>query len=195
MIKSVSLQNDSGIKPHPSQKGDISKWLTKQVCFCLLNQIFFQLFLLTVIKVESLIITAKKEWLEAQDASVSDENIPLPLIRLKVEYTGGYEVENPRRFSNRFVGKVANVNDVVHFHKRRAVTTTNKVKLAQVNNNSLSTESGSLDKVKVQVLVEEYLKDSLLELLPENGMGEAISNFVDKDEKQAVKSYVRCSVF
>ena len=44
---------------------------------------------------------------------------PLPLIRLRVEYSGGYEIENVTRFSNRFVGKIANVNDVVQFYKKR----------------------------------------------------------------------------
>lgn len=169
--KSVSLAEDSGLKARPSEKTKITTWLIKQV--------------------ESLIETAKKEWEEVQDMPVAEEDIPLPLIRLKVEYSGGYEVENPRRFSNRFVGRVANINDVIQFYKRRMPgehTSIRTVKLSAADSDSLSSDSIGLDKLKVQKLVEEYLKDSSLELLPENGLGDAISNFVDKDDRQAVKS-------
>lgn len=71
--------------------------------------------------VEEMIEEAKSEWKTLHQ--VEDEEPPLPLIRLKVEYTAPegceYEVENPQRFSNRFIGKVANQNDVVHFHRRK----------------------------------------------------------------------------
>lgn len=54
---------------------------------------------------------------------IADDEQPLPLIRLKVEYTapegGNFDCENPQRFSNRFAGKVANVNDVVYFHRKK----------------------------------------------------------------------------
>ena len=49
----------------------------------------------------------------------------LPLIRLRVDYSAGhdgemdYQVENARRFSNRFVGKVANTNNVVQLYKKK----------------------------------------------------------------------------
>jgi double-strand break repair protein MRE11 len=73
--------------------------------------------------VDELIQIAKDEWLEQQDEEVEDADIPLPLIRLRVEYSapegGSFDVENPQRFSNRFTGRVANSNDVVQYHRRR----------------------------------------------------------------------------
>ncbi len=52
-----------------------------------------------------------------------DVEPPLPLIRLKVEYTapegGKFDCENPQRFSNRFIGRVANTNDVVYFWRKK----------------------------------------------------------------------------
>jgi double-strand break repair protein MRE11 len=49
--------------------------------------------------------------------------VPRPLVRLRVEYTapqpGEFRCENPQRFSNRFMDTVANVNDVVHFHRKK----------------------------------------------------------------------------
>jgi len=71
-----------------------------------------------------LIEEAKDEWLEVQEDHDENDEIPLPLVRLRVEttaYDGGkFEIENPQRFSNRFIGKVANVSDVVQFHSKKA---------------------------------------------------------------------------
>lgn len=73
--------------------------------------------------VEDLIAEAKADWIDAQEEEVGQNDVPLPLIRLKVEYSaldgGRFECENPQRFSNRFVGKVANVNDVVQFYRKK----------------------------------------------------------------------------
>jgi len=79
--------------------------------------------------VEELIEEAKSSWLETQglEEGDSEAEIPLPLIRLRVEYSapdgGKYDLENPQRFSNRFVGRVANVNDVVQFHRKKTAAT------------------------------------------------------------------------
>lgn len=76
--------------------------------------------------VDEMIDTANRDWLALQDEpehEIEEEDRPLPLIRLKVEYTaaegGNFDVENPQRFSNRFVGRVANINDVVSFYRKK----------------------------------------------------------------------------
>jgi double-strand break repair protein MRE11 len=77
--------------------------------------------------VDTMIEDAKKEWLELQDPEdvehITEDTIPLPLVRLRVEYTapdnGEFNCENPQRFSNRFQGKVANTNDVVQFYRKK----------------------------------------------------------------------------
>lgn len=73
--------------------------------------------------VNEMIEEANAEWraVHAEDGDIDEDmEPPLPLVRLKVDYTAPdgakYEVENPHRFSNRFTGKVANHNDVVRFH-------------------------------------------------------------------------------
>jgi len=77
--------------------------------------------------VEELIDEAKAEWVSIQDDEEALEDIPLPLIRLRVEYTppegGKYELENPQRFSNRFVGRVANVTDAIQYYRKKAAGT------------------------------------------------------------------------
>ena len=74
--------------------------------------------------VDEMIAEANAQWqaIHADDED-DEEPQPLPLIRLKVEYTAPegseYEVENPQRFSNRFSGRVANQNDVVYFYRKK----------------------------------------------------------------------------
>lgn len=81
---------------------------------------------LLIQEVDKMIEQANQEWLAVQDVpadEIDEEDWPLPLIRLKVEYSaaegGNFDVENPQRFSNRFVGKVANINDVVSFYRKK----------------------------------------------------------------------------
>ena len=45
------------------------------------------------------------------------EEVPLPLIRLRVDYSGGFSTINGQRFGQKFVGKVANPNDLLQFFK------------------------------------------------------------------------------
>lgn len=77
--------------------------------------------------VEEMIKEATDGWLEIQeDQEEALKNIPLPLIRLKVEFSasegGNFDIENPQRFSNRFAGKVANTKDVIQFWKKKKTT-------------------------------------------------------------------------
>lgn len=169
-IQSVSLAADSNISPSSTNKQEISNWLIE--------------------KVDALIVKAIDDWRERTGKTNIDEEPPLPLVRLKVDYSGGYEVENPRRFSNRFVSRVANANDVITFHRRRtANNTSSNVRTATASSKSTEDEL-TLDHIKVQNLVEEFLQDNNLQLLPENGLGDAVQVFVEKDEKDAVKTFV-----
>jgi double-strand break repair protein MRE11 len=87
--------------------------------------------------VNELIEEAKSDWLAIQDeADIEyDEDgqpdIPKPLVRLRVEYTapngGKFDCENPQRFSNRFVDRVANINDVVHFYRKKSTGTSKSI--------------------------------------------------------------------
>lgn len=85
--------------------------------------------------VDELIEEATAEWMAAQDEDEAPEEVPLPLIRLKVEYSapdgGKFDCENPQRFSNRFAGRVANVNDVVLFYRKKVGTTSRSLILVE----------------------------------------------------------------
>ena len=60
-------------------------------------------------KVEELLVKAKNEF--KSDA--------LPLIRIRVDYTGGVRI-HPARFGQIFVGKVANPKEILLFQKKKA---------------------------------------------------------------------------
>jgi double-strand break repair protein MRE11 len=146
--------------------------------------------------VEELIEEAKTEWLKAQgeDEDVSINDAPLPLIRLRVEYSapeGKFEIENPQRFSNRFVGKVANAKDVVQFHRKNSSVRRTMTAQMDIDEDALLAEyGGKIDAIKVEHLVKGFLEKATLEILPSNGLGDAIGQFIDKDDRHAVESFV-----
>ncbi|KAL9100057.1 MAG: hypothetical protein Q9187_009410, partial [Circinaria calcarea] len=149
--------------------------------------------------VNELIAQAKAEWLEVQEEAEQDEEVeaPLPLIRLRVEYSapegGNFDCENPQRFSNRFVGKVANVSDVVQFYRKKAGTTRKAQNGAELPEESVLAQL-SIDSVKVEKLVREFLTAQSLTILPQNSFGDAVGQFVDKDDKHAMEMFVNESL-
>jgi len=52
----------------------------------------------------------------------------------------------------------------------------------------------SLDTVKVEKLVREFLTAQSLTILPQNSFGDAVSQFVDKDDKHAMEMFVNESL-
>lgn len=176
-METVMLSADSFIRPGPDNLGEVVRWMTARV--------------------DKMIEQAQNEWLAEQtNAQIAD--CPLPLIRLRVEYSGGYEVENPARFSNRFIGRVANTKDVVQYFRKKSSARTKPGAGAQevdpmvVDTDMIDDEDGGLvlDRMRVQSLVQEYLRSQQLEMLPEKALGDAIDKFVEKEDRQALKAFV-----
>lgn len=155
----VELQQVPKLKPGAAYRQDVTRYLIQQV--------------------ETLISKAQ------EDYEGDDETMPLPLIRLRVDYSGGYEVENPRRFSNRFVGRVANANSVVQFHKRAEARTSTKSKAQD-----RPVDAVDADNVNIETFISNYLREMELSLLPEKGMNDAVKKFVEREDKTALKDYV-----
>ncbi|KAI5279863.1 meiotic recombination, partial [Ascosphaera aggregata] len=148
--------------------------------------------------VDDMIEEANTDWLAVHADSGKDDETsspPLPLVRLRVEVStpsgGSFDCENPQRFSNRFVGRVANVNDVVQFHRKKRAGQVTKPEDMIINPDAESiSHLTALDSVKVEKLVREYLQAQSLTILPENSFGDAVSQFVDKDDKHAVEIFL-----
>lgn len=115
-----------------------------------------------------------------------------PLIRLRVDYSGGFETFNASRFSQKFVDRVANPKDIIHFLRRREQKEDIK---DEVNvDYSKLVKSTAAEGLRVEDLVKQYFEAAeqkvQLSLLTEQGMGKAIQEFVDKDEKDAIEELI-----
>lgn len=160
--------------------------------------------------VDGLIDQAKKEWQEAQNEQPVEEfddnsqpnECPLPLIRLRVEITppegvGRFDCENPQRFSNRFVEKVANTSDVIQFYTKKKASSTRQGKGLAVGPDAeiMSRFQGQeAAAIRVEQLVREFLAAQSLTILPQNYFGDAVSQFIDKDDRHAMEIFVNESL-
>ncbi|XP_035578811.1 double-strand break repair protein MRE11 isoform X2 [Zalophus californianus] len=110
----------------------------------------------------------------------------------KVDYSGGFEPFSVLRFSQKFVDRVANPKDVIHFfrHKEQKKNTGE-----EINFGKLITKPSEGTTLRVEDLVKQYFqtaeKNVQLSLLTERGMGEAVQEFVDKEEKDAIEELVK----
>lgn len=159
VMEEVVLHKE-GLIPGPASKDDVSKLL--------------------VHRVEELIERAKE--------TSNGEEPSLPLIRLRVDYTGDYHVENPRRFSNRFVGKIANVNDVILLSKQKSETTiTQRPKFVDAHEENQP-------EAQLEDFLEEFLKQTNLTLVPEDGINHAVRKCIENDDKSILPKFIEREV-
>ncbi|GEQ72663.1 hypothetical protein JCM33374_g6350 [Metschnikowia sp. JCM 33374] len=166
IIRDVNLKKE-GFVEGPASKADVSAFLNQQV--------------------EQLI----SEALTQAKTPSSVGEVLLPLIRLRVDHTGNYDVENSRRFSNRFVGKIANVNDIILYHKKKAnalPVTDYKKPIGQKGDAPVTSNTS------IQKILREYLGDSNLNLVPEAGMFDVTKKFIEQDDKQVLSDYVETTI-
>ncbi|KAJ1018026.1 hypothetical protein NDA16_004895 [Ustilago loliicola] len=168
MILSEELE-DAGLS---SERSDIIKLLRKRV--------------------DGLIVRAKQEFKERYPG----REMPLPLVRLRVEYTN-QEISNPQRFGQEFAGKVANPKEVLQFTKRKALRSGRRDQNdADAPSAYVDVEEEGLlaverlEKVDVGKLVQEYLQAQNLDILNPEGLEGAVLNFVEKDDRDAIDSFV-----
>ncbi|KAL9068539.1 MAG: hypothetical protein Q9157_006476 [Trypethelium eluteriae] len=147
--------------------------------------------------VKDLISEANESWQALQVERVNEKDVPHPLIRLRVEYTapegGKFDCENPQRFSRRFDKEVANITDVIQFYRKKSSTNRHARPEAELPEESVLAQM-AIDAVKVEKLVREFLTAQSLTILPQNSFGDAVSQFVDKDDKYAMEMFVNESL-
>ena len=95
---------------------------------------------------------------------------------------------------------MANTTDVVAFYRKRKLTSKRTtidtpgegVDAAGGGEAGDGGEGGGEEEgvVRVENLVKEFLSAQTLSVLEENGLGEAIESFVDKDDKRALQDFV-----
>lgn len=122
------------------------------------------------------------------EACAGVDNNMLPLVRLRVDQTGNYEVENARRFSNRYVGKIANVNDILLYHKKKADAEPRQTAALLLAPSTVS------ENVSIQHILKQSLTESLLHLIPEDSILEATKKFIEQDDKQIFSDFVQKTI-
>jgi double-strand break repair protein MRE11 len=143
-----------------------------------------------------------------------------PLIRLRVEYSGGFETLNSQRFGQAFVGRVSCANDILHFFKKRAKATTRPFMRGSIGSKSgrtMPTDGGAVvddesgtdengqsgfgveddeDKpMEIPNLVEYFLYHKEaggngLRFLELDRLSSAVEEFVDKAEPRAISDFI-----
>ncbi|XP_029770953.1 double-strand break repair protein MRE11 isoform X2 [Suricata suricatta] len=144
--------------------------------------------------IQSFCLEKIKEMLEnAERERLGNSRQPeKPLIRLRVDYSGGFEPFSVLRFSQKFVDQVANPKDVIHFFRHREQKENTG---EEINFGKFITKPSEGTTLRVEDLVKQYFqtaeKNVQLSLLTERGMGEAVQEFVDKEEKDAIEELVK----
>ncbi|RZC50778.1 hypothetical protein C5167_019205 [Papaver somniferum] len=109
---------------------------------------------------------------------VSRSELALPLIRLKVDYSGFMTI-NPQRFGQKYVGKVANPQDILIFSKAAKKRQAHEGKI----DDSERLRPEELNQQNIEALVAE--SNLKMEILPVNDLDVALHDFVNKDDKNA----------
>ncbi|OQN97373.1 hypothetical protein B0A48_16437 [Cryoendolithus antarcticus] len=148
--------------------------------------------------INKLIAQANQEWLDIQDPRSDDDEppeVPLPLIRLRVDYTapegGNFNIDQAHRFSGRFQGQVANTSDVIQYHRKKTAAARKSKHAIEMPE---ETSNRELDALHVGRLVREYLTAQTLTILPQNRLGDAVIQFVDKDDKHSMQDTIEESL-
>ncbi|CDU22192.1 related to MRE11-DNA repair and meiotic recombination protein [Sporisorium scitamineum] len=144
-------------------------------------------------RVDGLIVRAQQEFKQRYPG----REMPLPLVRLRVEYTN-QEISNPQRFGQEFAGKVANPKEVLQFTKRKNLRSGRRAEQDAANAPSAYVDAEEegllpierLEKADVGKLVQEYLQAQNLDILNPDGLEGAVINFVEKDDRDAIDSFV-----
>jgi double-strand break repair protein MRE11 len=55
-------------------------------------------------------------------------------------------------------------------------------------------QSLAIDSIKIEKLVKEFLSAQSLTILPQNSFGDAVAQYVDKDDTHAVETFVQDSL-
>jgi len=138
-------------------------------------------------RVEDLLQQASEDWPKLNPAMPT-----LPLVRLRVDLAGDFPAISSQRFGQRFVGKVANPTDILLFQKKRKVNENKKISdVGNIDPNVTKTlKTDDQNTATVEVLIQNFLANGNLNILPENEFNIALHNFVEKDDKSAILDFV-----
>ncbi|XP_062191206.1 double-strand break repair protein MRE11-like [Phragmites australis] len=124
---------------------------------------------------------------KSRETAASGSELKLPLVRIKVNYSGILTI-NPKQFGQKYVGKVANPQDILAFSrswKRRRTTQGN-------TENSEELGPDELNDQTIKALIEE--SNLNMQILPVHELNSALHDFVDGDDKMAFHSCLQQNI-
>ncbi|XP_074589087.1 double-strand break repair protein MRE11 isoform X1 [Curcuma longa] len=120
----------------------------------------------------------------SRKSAISRLELKLPLVRIKVDYSG-FSTINPQRFGQKYVGKVANPQDILIFSKTAKKRQFTEEKIDE----SERLRPEELNQQNIEALVAE--SNLKMEILAVNDLDIALHDFVNKDDKLAFYSCLR----
>ncbi|KAJ2811162.1 meiotic recombination [Coemansia furcata] len=142
-------------------------------------------------KVERMLVTAQQQYQEQmEEAAETVESAlgpqPKPLIRLRVEYSGGFESFHPQRFGLLFADRVANPRDIIYFFRKPRTPAPTTTISTQGSTASTRSVPAPVDAMHVESLIGEFLDDSSMRMLVDLELAEAVRLFVQKGDADAI---------
>ncbi|KAI8972787.1 Metallo-dependent phosphatase-like protein [Pilobolus umbonatus] len=139
---------------------------------------------------EDLIDRANSKWEDQQQHTQTE--YPLPLIRIRVEYMSGYSASSPKQFGQKFVGRVANPEDMLKFQKEKLPGKQKKMKASEVLMDTTTVIPEKLSTITIFDLVHEMLPRHMT-VVSRGGLLNAITLSM-KGDKGSIKNLVRNSI-
>ncbi|KAJ2780578.1 meiotic recombination [Coemansia javaensis] len=120
---------------------------------------------------------------------------PKPLVRVRVEYSGGFESFHPQRFGLLFADRVANPRDIVYFYRKaRGASQGSSQRTAAATQESRGSVPAPVEAVHVESLISEFLDDASMRMLVDLELAEAIRLFVQKGDNDAIAQSLKATV-
>ncbi|PVU92931.1 hypothetical protein BB561_003536 [Smittium simulii] len=121
-------------------------------------------------------------------------NNPKPTIRIRVDFSGGFEPFFAHKFGIYFMETIANPKDILLFYKRQKTKTLGADEDNEINNeeniNDINPSSGSA-KAKMSQMVESFIKAQDLKVFVDLELHNSIKQFVEKGDNNAIGSFVQ----
>ncbi|KAJ2340864.1 meiotic recombination [Coemansia sp. RSA 2671] len=138
-------------------------------------------------KVERMLVIAQQQYHEQRDGALGPQ--PKPLVRLRVEYSGGFESFHPQRFGLLFADRVANPRDIIYFFRKQRSSAASTQ--ASVPSNPVV---APVDALHVESLIGEFLDDSSMRMLVDLELAEAVRLFVAKGDTDAIVQSLKSTI-
>ncbi|KAJ2488775.1 meiotic recombination [Coemansia sp. RSA 2050] len=139
-------------------------------------------------KVERMLVVAQREYHEQRDGALGPQ--PKPLVRLRVEYSGGFESFHPQRFGLLFADRVANPRDIIYFFRKPRASTSVSTQASVASARSVA----PVDALHVESLIGEFLDDSSMRMLVDLELAEAVRLFVAKGDTDAIVQSLKSTI-